>query len=221
MSAIERYPSIPHLIRRRGTTRDDKVLSPEERQRTLASSCLVEEKLDGANVRLWRSEDGGFAVATRGGEGAIDRGRQLGPLRAWVARNQGRLQRLLADAEGCWAEWLWKTHTIAYDALPDYFVVLDLWRPNPGRLPIRDRDAACAWAGLPTPPLLFQGVPESVETLDRLIGPSRFGQEEAEGLVLRRIEGAPIAKLLSHGFSRRSDEFWADETDRRNRVLAR
>ena len=50
----------------------------------LARPVLVEEKLDGANVVVWL-EDERIECALRSGVGAQDRGKQLGPLRAWLA----------------------------------------------------------------------------------------------------------------------------------------
>ncbi len=57
------YPRIPHLVPGRGS-RDDRVLSPEERHRFLAAEVSVEEKLDGANVGLW-ADDGLVQMALR------------------------------------------------------------------------------------------------------------------------------------------------------------
>jgi len=79
---------------------------------------------------------------------------QIGRLRAWAGSHQGELGALTACGCVVYAEWLWLTHTVRYDALPDYLVVLDLWHPDAGFLPSADRDGRCSEVGLATPPLL-------------------------------------------------------------------
>ncbi|MCE9583301.1 MAG: RNA ligase family protein [Planctomycetes bacterium] len=183
-----------------------------KRREILASDAIVEEKLDGANVSLWLA-DGRVEAAGRAGVGAMDRGRQLGRLRAWAAGRDAALRKVLRPpVRAVYGEWLWRTHTVEYGALPDLLVVLDLWE-SPGRFALAARrDELCADAGLATPPVLFRGVPGSLKRLEALCGSSTFGAPLMEGVVVR-VEGkaAPVAraKLLAPGFRRLDDAAWA------------
>lgn len=204
------YPRIAHLTAGRGTS-DDKVLSPTERARLLGSPVALEEKLDGANVVLW-SEDHVVRCALRSGPGGADRAGQLGPLRAWIAEHTTALTSVLGDEPlGLYAEWLLLTHAIAYDRLPAYLVVLDLRREDGTFLGLDERNRRCDDHGLARPPELWRGVPGSVQAVEAHLGPSRFGADAAEGLVVRALEpGADprAAKVWRPGFAPLPDSAW-------------
>ncbi len=206
------YPRIPYLAAHPSRPRGDDVLSKGERERLLRGPCVVEEKLDGANVALWISGRS-IEVAGRGGRGAMDRGDQLGRLKAWARERDPELRRVLGDqAKVIYAEWLWRTHTIHYEALPDLLVVLDLIDRSGVLVPAERRDAICATAGFATPPCIFRGAPRTTVALDALVGPSTFGAEQVEGFVVRAVAPdapTPRAKYLAPGFRPVSDDAFA------------
>jgi len=174
----------------------------------VGGEVILEEKLDGANVSLWL-EDGQVACGLRSGPGAMDRAGQLGPLRAWAAQHDEALRRALGECEAIYAEWLLLSHSLGYDRLPSYLVVLDLWRPDGFATP-DERNRVCATAGLPTPPEVWRGTPGSVAAIEGRLGPSSFGPEPMEGLVVRTVDGRPprLAKLLRGGFDQLDDAEW-------------
>jgi hypothetical protein len=200
---------VPHLIggRRIG---DDIVLPEAGVADLLGAEVVVEEKLDGANVALWPGDAGGIVCSLRSGPGAMDRAGQLGPLRAWAAAHDHVLRTALESWSALYAEWLLVSHTVAYDRLPSYLVVLDLWRAPDGFAGPDERDRTCRAAGLTTPPELWRGVPGTVGAVEALVGPSRWGGSEMEGMVVRRRgPGAPrMAKLRGPAFDRIDDRMW-------------
>ncbi len=215
------YPRVPHLPPAPEATRDDLVLDRRATSALLAERVVVEEKLDGANVMLWLDRDA-VKAATRGGPGARDRGAQLGPLRAWAAGRIDTLRPLLADRRVLYGEWMWLTHSIAYDALPDSFIGLDLLSPETGFATLATRDQALDSAGLVSPPRLFTGVLGTRERLDELLATSRYGGHRAEGLIIRPTAPGSrvrVAKVVGERFERRSDESW--RRDRQRNALAR
>jgi hypothetical protein len=121
-----------------------------------------------------------------------------------------------------YGEWLWRTHTIQYTALPDLLVVLDLATAGGRGVPLGERNAICSAAGLETPPVLTECTPRTLATLSALCGPSRWGAPRAEGLVLRAEggEGVRLAKYVCPGFRRVSDQEWRSRGLVRN-TLAR
>jgi hypothetical protein len=167
----------------------------------------VEEKVDGADVALWRVGQR-VEVMSRGGPGAMDRGRQLGRLRSWAAERHQALHRLCANGTVVYGERLWRTHAVYYDALPDWLAVLDL-RQDGGWLDLRARDERAARAGLIVPPLVSAGlVVKDLGAAQRLIGASAWGSEPAEGIVLRRPDGAR-AKVVRSEFRQADDADWS------------
>lgn len=203
------YPRIAHLVQGLGTP-DDRVLPSTVSGDLLDSEVIVEEKLDGANVSIWVDDDGRLSCATRAGPGARDRAGQLGPLRAWLAANDARLRDMLGDWPVVYAEWLLLAHSVSYDRLPSYLVVLDLWDPDEGFADVEDRDELSDRVNVPHPPRLWRGVPRSVERLEHLITRSAWGAEPSEGVIVRRVgAGEPrMAKLLRPGFLHLGDEHW-------------
>ena len=215
------YPRIEHLSASTSVPREDLVLVPTAVQVLLSHPIFVEEKLDGANVMLWRNERGIVEVATRGGPDAIDRAGQLGPLRAWVAQREATLRAALQSDLVLYAEWLWFQHSVRYTRLPDFLIALDMLERSGRWLDIGERDAALRDAGLTPPPQVWQGTGESPEALTELIDVSRYGEDLAEGLIVRPVHQGPgiprVAKLVRENLQLRSDESWAREV-RRNHL---
>ena len=180
-----------------------EVWAPAEISEWLLHPVVVEEKLDGANVSIWW-EQSQLQVASRGGPDAMDRGGQLGPLRSMVNAGYGQFPPLLQNGLVLYAEWLWLTHTVRYNQLVDYLVVLDFWHPNEGFVALRERDRLSREQGLVVPPRLFDGVLGSEDSLVKLMGRSRLGTELTEGVVLRRDDGQRC-KVLRPGFVRADD----------------
>lgn len=197
------YPRTPYLWASGPITRADRVLDPVEIPSWLQQPVVVEEKLDGANVSIWwkRSQ---LQVASRGGPDAMDRGGQLGALRSWVNASYAQLRPLLENGLTLYAEWMWLTHSVRYNQLADFLVVLDFWRSDGGFVPLPERDGLSHAHELVVPPRLFDGVLGSEAALMKLMGRSRFGSELVEGVVLRRSDGQRC-KILRPGFIRAGD----------------
>ena len=168
----------------------------------------VEEKLDGANVALWW-QDGSPQVMGRGGPDAMDRGGQLGRLRAWAAEHREQLAALCAGERVAYGEWVWRRHGVAYDRLPDLLIVLDLWLPTTGFVETATRDRVCASLGLhPPPSLATTHLLTGLDDAARFIGVSRWGSDVMEGIVVRDGNGRR-AKVVRPGYRQRSDDSWA------------
>ncbi|MGI9002004.1 MAG: RNA ligase family protein [Pseudonocardia sp.] len=198
------YPRTPYLWTPDGGAAGDLVLDPGERPDWLQRPVVVEEKVDGANVSVW-CDGGRVQVASRGGPDAMDRAGQLGPLRARVGAAHDELAALLDGDWVLYGEWLWLSHTIHYERLPDHLIVLDLWHPKSGFADLPERDERVGASGLIIPPRLFSGVLGSADAILGLMGPSRFGTALMEGVVLRRGDGARC-KVLRPGFVRAGDD---------------
>jgi len=189
--------------------RDDNVLTPAARASFFEAPVRVEEKLDGANVSLWSPDGRRVEVATRGGADAVDRGRQLGRLRAWVGERTPALLAGIAD-DVLYGEWLYLTHGVSYDALPSLLVGLDVLA-QAGWLDAAARDARLEAMSLPAPPVLFEGRLHDEEQLRALLEqPSRFGAPAIEGVVLRRAAhaGPRLVKVVRAAHRPPTDAQW-------------
>jgi len=202
-------------------SRDDLVLAPAAVRALLSHRVVIEEKLDGANVMLWRNPQGIVEVATRGGPGAIDRAGQLGPLRAWAAQREDALRPMLLDDQVLYAEWLWLQHSVRYERLPDFLIGLDVLERSGRWLDVEERNTALRDAGITPPPEVWRGTTESSDQMMDLLGDSRYGEDVAEGLIVRpihqRLNVPRAAKIVRSDLRLRSDESWAREV-RRNQL---
>lgn len=207
---MNRPPSYPRVPRLDGADGDDIGVSREEARRWLEEPVIVEEKLDGANVAVWSEGRGCVEVAGRGGPGAMDRGQQLGRLRAWAGERLAGAEPALQDV-AVYGEWLWLEHSVAYGALPDLLIVLDVWSPTRGFLPVEERDRWAADAGLATPPRSRRGVVGGIDTLRVLTERSAYANGPAEGVILRRDHGDGAfdrCKWVRPAFARKDDAGW-------------
>ncbi len=205
----------------RGDVGDDRAVTPEALARLLTEPVVVEEKLDGANVSIWLDASGWPQVTSRSGKAHGDRGGQLGRVNAWVGERAEALRSLLGDgSEVAYGEWLARTHSVEYDALPDWLVILDIWDPDRGYASTAERDRRAHAAGLATPPVLFRGRLGSLAALTALHDQSCVGSGPAEGLVVRIERNGRLdarAKWLSPDFIRKTDAAWKTDT-RMNRL---
>lgn len=224
MTAFFRFPHTPHVAwLGEGVPRDDKVLAPDEVAELLSSSVVVEEKLDGANL--------GFSVGLDGQLRAQNRGQYL------IEPYVGQFQRLpewmvlhgpgLAEALGttliAFGEWCAARHSLDYAALPDWWLLFDVYDREVGRFwSTRRREALASSLGLATVPRLAEGrqtatsLRQGVEQWQ-----SRFRDGGLEGVVVRREDADWLqarGKLVRADFTQAIEGHWRSRKLEWNRV---
>ena len=129
-----RFPHTPHLAwLGDGSPRDDKVLSPNEVTALLAGDVVVEEKLDGANVGFSLAPDGSLRAQNRGQYLAEPHAGQFARLPAWLAQHGEGLRSVLKPNLIAFGEWCAARHSLDYAALPDWFLLFDVYDRAAGR----------------------------------------------------------------------------------------
>ena len=203
------YPRVPHLVGDRADP-GDTVLDRATLGAVLQEPVLVEEKLDGANVMVW-AEGGGLQCSLRSGPGSRDRAGQLGPLRAWLAGRGAGIGAGLDDGVVLYGEWVWFTHTVAYDRLPSPLVGFDVWREDTGFAVPDERNVVLRDTVVSIPRELFRGVVGALERLESMVGPAAWGPGPMEGVVVRTLDGSPprVSKLVRPGWRVIGDDEWA------------
>lgn len=226
MSDFYRFPRTPHLAWL-GTTepRDDKLLTEDEVKRLLSGPVRVEEKIDGANLGISVGRDGRLRAQNRGQYLEPRPSGQFSRLAGWLGMYQDVLRQALGERLILFGEWCAARHSVAYDALPDWYLAFDLYDKEAGRFwsgPRRDR--FCAELGIALVPTLSEGK-ASLPTLTRLVkqGASRFGPDSLEGIVIRRDAGDWLdtrAKLVGPDFTQAIDTHWRSRSIVWNRSAA-
>lgn len=221
MTAFFRFPSTPHAFLLDGSpVRGDKVLSDVQLAALLKNELVIEEKLDGANLGLSVAA-GELLVQSRGSYVDLQ-GHHFRGLGNWLTGRRRALLDVLREGQTLFGEWCRDVHSVHYDALPDWLLVFDVFDAKRNLfLTVPDRDAVARLLGIPPVPMLGRGR-FSRDDLVRLMGRSRVGHEQMEGIILRcdgRNSLMERAKLVRAGFVQSDAAHWRSRPRRQNRLL--
>lgn len=140
-----KYPRTRHLPWSPGAGRDD--LFAEGIEPFIGQRVIVSEKMDGENTTLYSDHVHARSVDSR-----------HHPSRNWVKALHGRIAFQIPEGWRLCGENLYAVHSIAYEALPSYFMLFSIWDAHNRCL---DWDSTLEWADLlelRTVPVLYDGV---------------------------------------------------------------
>lgn len=224
MTDFFRFPHTPHLAwLGEGSPRDDKVLSPNEVTALLAGDVVVEEKLDGANTGISLAPDGSLRAQNRGQYLAEPHAGQFTRLPAWLAQHGEGLRSGLKPNLILFGEWCAARHSLEYAALPDWFLLFDVYDRTADRFwSTARRNELASSAGLVTVPQVLHGK-TTVPTLKKIVGDtaSRYRAGALEGVVIRRESPEwceARAKLVRPDFTQAIDTHWRKRALEWNRI---
>jgi len=195
------YGSIAHLPGSR-TGRTDKYVTPGQariathKARDSHDRIIVQEKLDGSCVAVYRDKEDAFYPLTRNGN-LCNRSQFIHHhlFKDWCDMHLSRFKQVLEPGERLVGEWLALAHGTRY--YPERvlgwepFVAFDIMRGT-RRLPYSEF-AARVEEVFHTPPLVHQGGPFSIEAARKLHSESGYGGEHVEGYIWR-VERNEYAK---------------------------
>ena len=175
-----KYPRTPHLPWSPGASPDDVSLSDVSRFEGV--EVVVTEKMDGENTSIY--SDGTHARS-------LDSRHH--PSRAWVKQLQARIGHQLPEGWRVCGENLYARHSIAYDALPSWFMVFSIWTDENACLNWNETLEWASLLGLEVVPALYRG-PWSEATVKALRRP----RETSEGYVVRTTSGFSHEAFAEH-----------------------
>ena len=219
-----RFPHTPHLAwLGEGSPRDDKVLSPDEVTALLAGDVVVEEKLDGANVGLSVAPDGRLRAQNRGQYLAEPHAGQFARLPAWLAQHGEGLRSVLTPNLILFGEWCAARHSLDYPALPDWWLLFDVYDRRKRKFwSTPRRNALAQQLRLAVVPRLAEGrhslamLKDGVEQWN-----SRYRDGMLEGVIVRREDENWLlarGKLVRANFTQAIDSHWRSRRLEWNRV---
>jgi hypothetical protein len=170
-----KYPRTPHLPWSPGATRDDLALHSVAHFE--GQEVVVTEKMDGENTTLYR--DGLHARSLSSGPH---------PSRDWIRQRQAEVGYLIPEGWRICGENLFARHSLAYEALPSWFMVFSIWDQGNRCLSWDDTLEWAALLGLEVVPTLYRG-PWDARAVKALPCPV----ETTEGYVVRTAAGFPFA----------------------------
>lgn len=224
MNDFFRFPNTPHIAwLGERLPRDDKVLASDEVTALLAGPVVVEEKLDGANVGFSVGPDGALRAQNRGQYLIEPYAGQFQRLPEWMALHGAGLADALGKCLIAFGEWCAARHSLDYPALPDWWLLFDVYDRREGRFwSTHRRDALASTLSLATVPRLAEGR----QTVDTLVGgverwKSRYRDGGLEGVVVRREDHDWLqarGKLVRADFTQAIDSHWRSRRLEWNRV---
>lgn len=185
------YGSIGHLPCSRLGPADHSVHEGQqkiclEKTRDKRDRIIVTEKVDGSNVGIVRDGHTIFAIGRAGHLAQSSKYRQHQLFAQWVREREDFWRDFLADGNRLVGEWLAQAHGTVYNKIPEFgpFVAFDLMKGDK-RYSHDILQDACSVYGVPTPKLIHDGGPISIEKAMEIHGDGNFGADEPEGVVYR------------------------------------
>ena len=224
MSDFFRFPHTPHLVwLGPGTPRDDKLLTPDEVEYLLEGEVVVEEKVDGANLGISLAEDGSLRFQNRGQYLEPPYNGQFRRLGGWLAAHESDIQNCLSPRLIVFGEWCAARHSVAYDRLPDWMLVFDVYDCVRQRFfhTVR-RNALARRMGLTVVEGVACGAATLAELTTRLLDqPSHYHSGLIEGFVIRKERADWLlarAKLVHPDFFQGIGDHWRNRRIEWNRL---
>ena len=224
MRPFFRFPHTPHLAwLGPGTPRNDKLLATDEFDALLGGEVVIEEKVDGANLGISLADNGTVLFQNRGQYLELPYSGQFQRLGGWLAAHEANLRSQLSPGLIVFGEWCAARHSVAYDRLPDWLLVFDVYdRAEQRFFSTARRDALATGLGL----TVVREVTRGRTTLARLTKSltserSRYRAGPIEGLVIRKETRDWLvarAKLVHPEFVQGIGEHWRRRAIEWNRL---
>jgi len=199
--SLVKYPRTFHLPWSPGLQNDDRLI--ESLVGFAGHDVVVTEKMDGENTTLYRHHLHARSLDSR-----------HHPSRNWVKALHGRIAHDIPEGWRVCGENLYARHSIAYDGLPGYFLVFNIWNAEGTCLSWDETVEYAALLDLPTVPVLYRGPWD--EDRIRQLGDG-LDLDRQEGYVVRvagRIPaeefGRRVAKYVRQGHVQ-TDAFWMNQ----------
>lgn len=226
MTDFFRFPHTPHIAwLAPDAPRDDKVLSSAEASEILAGEVVLEEKLDGANLGFSVSPDGTVRAQNRGQYLGTPFQGQFGRLAQWLPLHEEKLFGGLGTHLMAFGEWCAARHSLDYAALPDWWLLFDVYDRSSGLFwSTHRRNAWAAQNGFATVPELYRGKLD-MKRLTQLVQTtsSQYRTGPLEGIVIRRENADCLqqrAKLVRADFTQAIESHWRSRTLEWNQMSA-
>jgi len=216
-----KFPRTPHLPGSNVVDTDRSLTSKEVAVLCRDCEVVIQEKLDGTCVGLFFDEADTPVLLKRGGIIGHREKDQYNVFRTWVQQRAEPLHKALAKRHVLFGEFLWQTHGLFYDRLPDFFIGYDLLDRTSKAFLVTDGVRQELEGIVEVVPELWRGTVRTPDQLSRKIEdvakrPSAFGNQ-AEGVYVRFERDGQLvarAKYRKQGFQ----AGWHDGLPKRNQL---
>jgi ATP-dependent RNA circularization protein (DNA/RNA ligase family) len=222
-----RFPHTPHLAwLGKGTPRNDKIFTPTQAKDFLRQPIVVEEKIDGTNLGISFSQNGGLQVQNRGSYLSPPFTGQFDRLPLWLTSHASTLYDVIGDQLVLFGEWCTSRHSLSYTELPDWFLGFDVFNSDSKKFyNTRRRNDLLARAGIKQVQQVAYGQFTLIELRTLLNSAKSFYRDGIpEGFYLRAEDDSWLiarAKLVRSEFTQAITTHWRNRNFERNQVTYR
>ena len=125
---IHKFPRTQHIINIGGATVDDRILDKKDYDTFMTDDdVFIAEKVDGAQMGFSINEDFKIVAQNRSHFVNSKSHSQFEKLDKWIMDHSNSLYEILDKDTILFGEWMYATHSINYNNLPDYFLAFDLY----------------------------------------------------------------------------------------------
>ncbi len=198
-----------------------KRLGTEETEGILEGTVFIQEKVDGANVQIWKKEDGTMGMGSRGREVTEEEFNGFVP---YIYAHDGIFRLLTTYPEyHLYGEWLVK-HSISYkETAYRKFYLFDIFTPD-GRMNLEELYKVAEGYKIETPQLFAKLENPKLDDIMEFVGKTNLG-EAGEGVVIKNFDfisqfgDMEYAKIVTEKFkeenaitfggnNKASDSYW-------------
>lgn len=232
---IERFkfPRIKHIFDESGRTRDDLLVTEEERvnffKKFNSGLGVLTEKLDGFNIGIGFTQKGELRLRHRNDLGGGRENKLYRGIYEWAERRQEFLRNLLGVDAVLFIEWMEWQHTVPYDNLTDFAQVISLFDAREGKngkyMSHRHIKNLFRNSGVAiVPEIVITGPINTANDCLSVIRQSNFSNtSQMEGLILRVDDGdfnEEMAKFVHPNFRAIVDQsqHWSTQQLHRNSI---
>lgn len=223
-----RFPSTPHLVwLGSDSPREDKVLTKDEANNLLLHPVTVEEKIDGANLGFSLGPNKSLRIQNRGQYLHEPYSGQFARLSEWLALHGDSIHSALIEYSEneliLFGEWCAARHSLDYSALPDWFLLFDVYDKSSGKFfsSIR-RNKIASKCSIKTVPIISNDKFNLLDLLEIInYTKSRFRSGNLEGVIVRQENYnwcEARAKIVRPDFTQTIDEHWSRRKIEWNKV---
>lgn len=212
-----KFPRTKHLVNLGSVTRDDLVMSAADVADLLKLPCVIEEKIDGANLGFRIDPETNKIIAqNRSHFVSSAYHAQFKPLDEWIYSHMDDLWTILTtDAKPgqliLYGEWMRAKHSIHYTKLPDVFIAYDVYDTSICKFWSRSRfESVIAKTSISHIHKIAEGTFSLSEVLKYVATQSVYCDGLIEGIVLRWTDDMWLnqrAKIVRQNFIA-GDDHW-------------
>jgi ATP-dependent RNA circularization protein (DNA/RNA ligase family) len=192
-------------------------------QGLLTGKVTIEEKIDGANVGIIGVNNNlhppkPFRLQKRGSLIDFSEHEQYNRFKAWSGKRWDDLMKIPSRTY-VYGEFMWATHHIYYDNLPDWFICFDIWDGK--RFYNRqEKEDFCKELNLEIISLIYEGYIDDILHLESFVrGLSEYSTDhDREGIVVKNYRKQMRGKIVVPEFVKELNEdgtHWISKWDSR------